>query len=323
MRDVAALLPRVVGPFARHCGGCPFHPEAAYVTTPLIGLGVATHDHALGGSRIVAQTLAFDRAESDTANLTQTNMVSVSSFNGVQGLLLGYDLLRQPLIPHPLLRDRPGVYDAAPLFAATRALYGTVADKRFSLLPGQHLLCAAKTHYEDGATLLYGALAIGIAHDRAANADLFLEDAGVLSDLPANLLDVYANLPDMVANLSAQTTVLEREQERQRREAAVLNRLVDAVAAIGDNLGVRYARCFVALRSRPVAEGHVGCALVAVPYVHLARAAVPAGGLATLADLSCSEWEDSVRGEFPTTVASISSVSPAAPASQRVPAFRL
>lgn len=318
MRDVAALLPRVIGPFARHCGGCPFHPEAAYVTTPLIGLGMAAWDRAQGGSRVVAQTLAFDRAESETANLTQTNMVSVSSFNGVQGLLLGYDLLRQPLTPHPLLPDSPGVYDAAPLFAATRALYGTVAAKRFPVHPGQHLLCAAKTHYAQGPALLYGAIGIGIAHERALDADLFLEDVGALPDLPANLL--------------AQATDLERAQERQRVEAVVLSRLVDAIEAIGDNLGVRYAHCFVGLRARFVPEGEVGCALVAVPYVHLARASVPAGGIATLAALSCQQWEDSVRAEFPAPSASVSpasssssasspSASSALPASPRVPAF--
>ena len=78
----------------------------------------------------------------------------------------------------------------------------------------------------------------------------------------------------------------------------MLNSLVDAVEAIGDNLGVRYARCFVGLRTRSVVEGEVGCALVAVPYVHLARAAVPEGGTARLAHLSCKEWEDAVVSRF-------------------------
>lgn len=279
MKDVAALLPRVIGPFERHCAGCPFHPAAAYVTTSLIGLGTAPIGRDVGSSSIVAQTLAFDRAEGEETNLTQTNMVGVSSFNGVQGLLLGYDLLRQPLVPHPLL-SRPDVHDAAPLFAATRALYGRIREPRFPILPGQHLLCAAKTLYVNGPATLYGALAIGIAADRATNADLFLEDVGVLPQMPAGAAEE------------------QRERERGRREADVLSSLVDAVEAIGDNLGVRYARCFVGMRSRSVAEGEVGCALVAVPYVHLARASVPEGGTARLAHLSCTEWEDAVVSRF-------------------------
>jgi histidine decarboxylase len=215
---------------------------------------------------VLANTVAFDRAEGETANITQTNMVCVSSFCGLQGLLLGHDLLIGDVRPHPLLGEER-FCDAAPLFAATRALFGTVKDKRFPIAPGQHTLCAAKSFYSRGPCELYGALAVAIPEDRSVSADLFLEDHGTL---PA---------------------VGDREQAKR----CVLYRLADTVDQIGDNLGVTYCRIYLGIRSRRVAASEVGCALTAAPYILLARAAVPAGGVIELTRTPCAAWESTLQ----------------------------
>src|SRR5579863_6199157 len=103
IRATATILPRVIGPFEQYCSSCGMTPGSTYITAPLIGIGVARLACSCPGSPMLDYTIAFDRAEGAAANITQTNLITVSSFNGPQGLLLGYDLLRQPLCPHPLV----------------------------------------------------------------------------------------------------------------------------------------------------------------------------------------------------------------------------
>lgn len=269
MKDVAGLLPRIAGPFPSHCCACGMQPEDAYVTTPLIGIGVAPLQGRLAGSETLDRIVAFDRAEASSANITQTNLVTVSSFNGPQGLLWGYDLLPQPLASHPLASD-PRVRSAQPLMDATAALYGTISSPRFPIMPGQHVLCAYKTGYHNGPCVLYGALAIAIAADRQRNADLFLEDHGTL-----------VGNHDEERNGVGETS----------GEATVLEHLIDAVDRIGDNLRVEYEMIFVGFRACPVRVGEVGCVLTAAPYVHLARNAVPCGRPELLPSMPLGEWQ--------------------------------
>ena len=64
-------------------------PTDAYIAAPLIAFGVTPRL----ASETLTKIVAFDRAEASFANITQTNMVQVSSFNGLNGILLGFDLL--------------------------------------------------------------------------------------------------------------------------------------------------------------------------------------------------------------------------------------
>lgn len=270
-RNDTDIVTRIVGPFACHCSGCGINPAGAYVTTPLIGLGVIPQSGSPGSSHLLDSILAFDKAEAETANITQTNLVQVSSFNGPNGLLLGYDLLSQPLSPHLLLPSNScNVLDAAPLFATTRALYGTISAPRFPIAPGQHILCAYKTLCLNGPCRLYGALAVAIPADRTRNADLFLEDHGTLQE---------------ASNDTAQ-------------ERAVLERLVDATQQIGDNLRVEYQTVLVGFRSCIVPSGEVGCVLTAAPYIHLAQRAIPQGKPELLLEMTLPEWEQATSADW-------------------------
>lgn len=260
------LLGRCVGPFERHCAATPMSPDSAYVAAPLLAFGTAP----LLASASLSRTVAFDRAEAAEANVTQTNMVRVSSFNGPSGLLLGHDVLPSGIEPSRLAPDRPEACDAGPLFAATRSLFGTVGARRFPAMPGQHLLCAYKEAFLEGPGLMYAAFAIGLPEDRGRDADLFMEDVGALDS--------------------------EEDAESQRR--ALADALLDSAALVGENLRVRYACVLVGVRVHAVPEGSVGCALAAAPYVQLARAAVPEEGAEALGRLSPQEWERRVSGGF-------------------------
>jgi len=275
MKDVASLLPRVIGPFDSYCSSSGLLPTSAYITAPLIATGLASMECSHSGSKLLDQIIAFDRAEASFANITQTNMVTVSSFNGLSGLILGYDLLKQELKPFPVLDPEryPNVFDAEPLFQATQALFGTIRDKRFPIAPGQHLLCAYKSLYKDTPCMMYGALGIGIARDRSRNADLFMEDHGTV---------VATHNRD--ANREQQTMVIEN--------------LVKSIHRVGENLGVEYERIFVGLKVKLVGPGEIGCVITAAPYIHLAQNAVPGDDPGVLENLSLAEWENSVRSGF-------------------------
>ena len=292
-KNVSEIVPRIVGPFERYCSASGMQPTDAYVTTPLIGIGVTRRTCSHSGSRLLDDIIAFDRAEASAANITQTNLVAVSSFNGLQGLLLGYDLLPQTLRSHPLLPQDtfPRVFDVQPLLSTTQALYGTVADPRFPVAPGQHLLCAYKTCYQDGPCVVYGALAIAIAADRSRHADLFLEDHGTL-------VGTHGQTGSLE---TASTDAAEREGKDGAdagQQVSVLEHLIDAVGQIGDNLGVRYDKILIGFRSQTVQAGEVGCVLTAAPYVHLAQKAVPHGRPELLREISLADWEQAVQGHY-------------------------
>ncbi len=267
MRDVERILSRVMGPFDGYCAGCPLDPSAAYVTAPVIGIGTIPLDKVSEETGPLEQTLAFDRAESEAANLTQINLVTVSSFNGVQGLLLGYDILPQEVQVLASAGDA-SVLDATPLLDASKALLGSVQNPRFPIAPGQHVLCAAKSLHKVGPAVLYGAIAIGIPEKRDEAADLFLEDHGF------------------------------RDSWSDETEGCLVRRLVDSVHLIGENVGAVYRRVFVGLRHCVLPPLTLGCVLTAIPYLHVARNAVPDHDPFLLAQLPVSEWETRVRHRF-------------------------
>jgi histidine decarboxylase len=251
-RPVEELLSRVRGPFDDWCTGCPLSPGASYVAVPVLTSAVTQRGV---GSLLLDEIVAFDKAEATEANLTQTNLIQVSSFCGPEGLLLGYDLMPRPLIPHPVYpqhyRSRSEaipVYDLMPLCVASRELLGTVAKPHFPIRPGSLVPCAYKARYAVGPCVLYVAMAIGIPKDRSRNADLFMEDNGVW---PATSAD----------------------EERLALES-VVSALASSVTRIGANLNVSYQAVFLGIRTQTVQVQEVGCVLSAAPYLHLARSAV-------------------------------------------------
>jgi len=277
-RNITDILPNIVSPFDIYCSASGMQPTDAYVTTPLITTGIAPIECSHSGSDLLDKIIAFDRAEGEFANITQTNMVTVSSFNGLNGAIWGYDLLPQELTRHPLVDENqfPHVYDATPLFEATQALYGTVQDKHFPIAPGQHLLCAYKTFHHTGPCVIYGALALAIAEDRSRNADLYMEDQGTLAVGHANTVS-------------------------PEQQSAVIENLILSVERISQNLGVRYEKVFIGFKHRNVKAGEIGCVITAAPYIHLARHAIPHGDPSLLQEMKLDEWRKQIQENFMQT----------------------
>lgn len=275
MKDVSRILNNVISPFEQHCSGSGIEPANCYVTTPLIATGVAPIECSHSGSDMLDKIIAFDRAEASEANITQTNMITVSSFNGVNGAILGYDFLKADLQPHHLLdRDKyPNAYDAQPLFETTKALYGTVSEKHFPILPGQHILCAYKSMYKYGPCIIYGALGIAIAAERDKNADLYMEDHGT----------IVATRDDLADN---------------EQQEIVLENLIRSIQHVSENLGVKYEKILVGFKSRPVRAGEVGCVITAAPYIHLAKSAIPEEGPERLETMGLQEWTERNFSKF-------------------------
>lgn len=274
-KNIPHILQNIVSPFDLYCSASGMQPTDAYVTTPLITTGVTPIECSHSGSDLLDKIIAFDKAEGEFANITQTNMVTVSSFNGLNGVILGYDLLPQELVRHPLVDEGqyPHVYDASPLFNVTQALYGTVQDKHFPIAPGQHVLCAYKTFYHTGPSVIYGALALGIAEDRTRNADLYMEDHGTLAVGHGN-------------------------QVNAEQQSAVIENLILSVERISQNMGVRYEKVFIGFKHRAVKAGEMGCAITAAPYIHLARHAIPHGNPSLLQKMTLSEWQEQAQEKF-------------------------
>jgi len=274
-KNLSYILQNIVSPFEPYCSSSGMQPTDPYITTPLITTGVAPIECSHSGSDLLDRIIAFDRAEGEFANITQTNMVTVSSFNGLNGAIWGYDLLPQELTRHPLVDENqfPHVYDATPLFEATQALYGTVQEKHFPIAPGQHLLCAYKTFYHTGPSVIYGALALAIAEDRSQNADLYMEDHGTLTVGHGNTVS-------------------------PEQQSAVIENLILSVERISQNLGVRFERVFIGFKYRNVKAGEIGCAITAAPYIHVARNAVPDANPSLLTEMSVADWKERVQDQF-------------------------
>lgn len=274
-RDIQKILPNIVSPFDEYCSSAGMMLPDYYITAPMIGTGVSKLRYAHTGSQMLDKIVAFDRAEGSFANITQTNMITVSSFNGINGLVWGYDICRQEERRHHLVDEEkyPAVFDLEPIMLATHDLFGTIQSKHFPIAPGQHILCAYKSLYETGPNVLYGALAVAIAKDRSRNADLFMEDHGTL----------FAT-NNKRSNIEQQVTVLQN--------------LIESVNDISENLGVEYEKVFVSLKCKTIDAGEVGCIITAAPYVKLARNAVPNGDPLALAHISHAEWKAQVKSRF-------------------------
>ncbi|MBM4131490.1 histidine decarboxylase, pyruvoyl type [bacterium] len=277
---------RAIGPFADYCDGYarPGAEGLGYVSV----LKVATATVEKSDDALLDGIVALDRAEAAGAYLGQINMQTASSFCGIAGQVWGHDLaVAEPIAEHrlpPLFSviqhdgsDLP-VYDGQPLLEAGQALFGTAAARRFPPAPGAHVICANKsvtayrprTQHIDAATgQAYGVwcvLALSIARDRRAAADLFIEDAGVWTH------------NDREADLAAWL--------REHRP-----RVAESIVACGRGQGLLFERTYLCAAHAIMPPGHLGIALAVAPYVVLARRALPDGDFAGLARLTLREWE--------------------------------
>jgi len=260
-----------ISPYERFCDGAGSTPSSNYICAITLATGIAPLSLSHPGSRTLDEINAYDIAEAEGPYIGQINMIPASSFCGPMGAIWGYDLAETRGLRDTKLFDverHDGasipVFSAKPLIEASEALFGTREFRRFPLIPGAHVRTAYKDMTAAGPLHIYCGIGVGIPEDRQSSAVLWMEDKGTLS------------------------TSVER----------ILELLAKSVVEIGKNQCVLFKEVFVHVEHVFVPEGHIGCALVAVPYILLAKRAVPDGDAGLLIELAIDEWEDRVRSDF-------------------------
>jgi histidine decarboxylase len=262
------VIDSAVGPYPDNCGG--FLNRGAtglgYITAVKLSLGDVDREALDEG---LATIVSYDRASKTDSYFGQVNMVTATSFSGVNGAIWGYDLAKADELDNPrhlraTLNRHDGVpvpvWSMEPLLHATQRLFGTADKRRFNILPGEVVVSAARGTVANGPTEVWGALALAIAEDRGTDASLFIEDAS----------DTAGGGEEPVEPIV----------------------LAEAILACGKNQGVLYKEIFVEVKEASVSPGHVGVALAAAPYITLAARAIPEGmPPSALMDMTITEWE--------------------------------
>lgn len=273
-----------ISPYENYCDGygAPGAQGNGYVSVLKVSVGTVekTDDFLLDG------IVSYDRAEINDAYVGQINMLTASSFCGIAGQVWGHDLAAHNNIIDkkikPVLEidqydgSKLHVYDAKPLLEAGIELFGTEKERRFTLLPGAHTICANKgvTAYrpkedrplkEGEAYGVWCFIALSLSADRDNCADLFIEDAGL-----------------WIKNDSAED--LKAFLEEHRKSVAW------SVVSCGQDSHVLFERTYVGFAYTIMKPGEIGTSLTCAPYVSLARNAVPSTGFNSLNKISLKEW---------------------------------
>ena len=273
-----------ISPYENYCDGygAPGAQGNGYVSVLKVSVGTVekTDDFLLDG------IVSYDRAEINDAYVGQINMLTASSFCGIAGQVWGHDLAAHNDIIDkkikPVLEidqyygSKLHVYDAKPLLEAGIELFGTEKERRFTLLPGAHTICANKgvTAYrpkedrslkEGEAYGVWCFIALSLSANRDNCADLFIEDAGLWTK-----------------NDSAED--LKAFLEEHRKSVAW------SVVSCGQDSHVLFERTYVGFAYTIMKPGEIGTSLTCAPYVSLARNAVPSTGFNSLNKISLKEW---------------------------------
>ncbi|KAF2991475.1 Histidine decarboxylase proenzyme [Methylocystis sp. MJC1] len=274
-----------IGPYFSRCDGYgnPGASGLGYISVITLHAGETTKELSVPGQagEGLDGTLAFDRAEASGAYIGQINLVVSSSFSGPSGAIWGYNIARAfDTIGTETLFEvttssnkRIPVYALDPLLDAGSRLFGMRDAPRFPILPGAHVMAAHKGISAVGPTNVWCGLAIGIAEERARNANLIMELCGEFKPQGSG-------------------------ESKEPYFRLVRQNLAKSVVRVGENQNVTFAKMFVGVIDEEVREGSVGYAMATVPYVVLARDAIPDGGPEKLLEMNISEWEKVVRSRM-------------------------
>lgn len=273
--NIKDVVNNAIGPFPDNCAGYMNPPASGYgyiaALKLSIGTVVADMDEGLDG------IVSYDRAECKDAYIGQINMLTASSFCGVNGAVWGHDLARHDdlagglIQPKMTLERHDGlpvpILPITPLLDAAYRLFGSRDQRRFNPLPGAMVVCANKSRTVNPkrSTTVWCALAIAMAEDRSTTANLFIEDA------------------------SDTETTGEQPLEQLERNIAL------SILRCGQDQDVAYQSIYIGSKQLTIPHGTVGCALACAPYVTLPPAAIPQGhAAADLTDMTLGQWERSL-----------------------------
>ena len=278
-KDSKRILNKARSPYKYYCEGFGNNDTGGcYVATPIITAGMTRHIGPRDRPLILEQIQAFDTAEAEGAYIGQINLSQISSFCGLNGVIWGHDVANcsQRLRELPASfcgSSRVPVYELDPLLAASKRLLGTATQRRFPIIPGSMVPAAYKSLSEIGPMSLYGGLAIGVPADDRTCAALFMEYVG-----------------------STQLASTEHQVEKERERIGV--ELLESVLEVGANHDIEFGRVYVGTRALSVANERLGCILVVVPYLALAKDSWPDTLVDRVDGLTIDEWEASVSDHF-------------------------
>jgi len=127
------------------------------------------------------------------------------------------------------------------------------------------VICAEKEYTAPGPNYIWAAIAIAIAEDRTVDSCLFIEDAGEVTVADAKDLAAFAD--------------------------GLRHKIATCAVRCGEDNNALYKELWISYRITWIPEGKVGCALVAAPYLVLAKNAVPEGKPETLLNMTIAGWE--------------------------------
>lgn len=234
--------------------------------------------------------VSYDRAETKNAYIGQINMTTASSFTGVQGYVMGYDLLRNPKVDEakPLFTvkqwdgsDLP-IYDATPLQDALVEYFGIEEERRHYPAPGSFIVCAnkgviAERPLEDKPLNpgqgygVWSAISISFAKDRSKNSSMYIEDAGIWQTPNEDELVEFLN---------------------NRRRA-----IAKSIAKCGQDANTTFESSWIGFAYVMMKPGEIGKAITVAPYFSLPVDSIPNGSILTpdtdmdiMTNLTLDEW---------------------------------
>lgn len=249
--SIPKILRSATNQYNDYCIGYPY--KNGYITGLIVAIDSFKLTFSHSGSQGLDSIIAYDRAEAGGAYIGQINMSIVSSFIGPEGLIWGYDVAKENsielpsyLLPKIIKKKFPNyiIKNAENLRQATIALFGTNVERHFPLLPGSHVPCAAKYHFAQGPTSLYATIGIGIPEDRNKNACLLMEDTGQITGTDSRI---------------------------KNTEQKIAFSTITSIIEVGKNQHVNYKTILIDVIVKEIVAGEIGCALIAVPYFHLAK----------------------------------------------------
>jgi histidine decarboxylase len=150
-------------------------------------------------------------------------------------------------------------------------------------MPGAHVICANKDASGAGPGYFWSAIAIAMAEDRGAQANLFIEDADIIS-------------AKKVVTPEGATSYVPTPQQVYAQLHQHLRNVTKSMILCGQDQDVVYTKIFAGVKFIFANEEEWGCALTCAPYVTLAQQAVPAGKqAATILEMTIDQWEQAVK----------------------------
>jgi histidine decarboxylase len=236
-----------------------------------------------------------DKAETNDALMSEINFDIKTSYCGELGQIWGYNLAQADVIKNntqiPFFNtiqfdgSNLPIYDIKPLLDAGTYLFGSKKNPLYPPFPGSNIDCLHKkitafrplkvTDKEElKSTEAFGVwcfISVTISKGKNYQSDVFIEDFGLWKEN-----DDEKELINFL--------------ESRKKEIAW------SITESGKNKEILYHSSYIGYSYLMIDPGYVGTALACIPYISLAKNAIPVTGYKTLKTISLSEWVDT-RGD--------------------------